>query len=214
MFNAMNENEIKIATKLINHGLSKAAGSLGQVLNSPIDIKAIDFSIVHLKDVPQFCHKSGERIHILNTKLIGELKGISHLILSEAEVNKIHKACLPQSILDSDNAESNTLKTELLTEIDNIVAASAITEFANFLDLRMHGGVPSLKVMPADEVNSYIQEGSATLSSMIQFKAYIHGPELDIIPDFVWLIEEKFTNKIQDFAESADVEKLDNLKNI
>ena len=101
----------------------------------------------------------------------------------------------------------------MLTEIDHIVAASAITEFANYLNIKMYGGVPSLLVMDGDSVNEYMMNEADSLSSLIQFKAYIHGPELDIIPDFVWLMEESFIAEIKTFAENADDEQLDKLLN-
>lgn len=213
MFSKMNDHEIEIATKLINHGLGQGAGSLQQMLNSPIDIDAIDFNIVNMPKEAKFSSKVGSKIHVLNTQLIGEIKGICHLVLSEDEVNKVHKACLPESIITSQSEEHITLKNELLTEIDNIVAASAITEFANYLNIKMYGGVPSLLVMDGDSVNEYMMNEADSLSSLIQFKAYIHGPELDIIPDFVWLMEESFIAEIKTFAENADDEQLDKLLN-
>lgn len=204
----MNAKEEKVATRLINYGLQKAASSLEQVLNSPISIKAIDFAIVDVKDVPKFHSKSGPDTYVLTTKLVGSLNGICHMILSKSEVGKVHAACLPENIIQSDSDEHKMLKRELLTEIDNIVAAAAITQFSDFLKLSMFGGVPGLQITHADKVDDYIRSESNDLDALIHFKAYIHGPELDIIPDFVWLIEEKFMEKVRELASSPAAAEL------
>ena len=134
------------------------------------------------------------------TELKGQLKGTSHLIFSEDEVTKIYKACLPPNIINDDSAESKMMKMGFLSEIDNMVAAAVITEFSNFLGLDLFGHVPSLQVMSSREVNEFLEKESGEFDSVIHFKANFHGIELNISPDFIWIFQDKFVERIKEVA--------------
>ncbi len=196
MLNNFDKNELEVATKLIFDGLSMAKASMEQILQSPITIKKIDYSDED-KELPTFDANSGHEVHLIRTELIGELKGISHLIFTEEDVNRICKACLPGNVLDDDSPESQMMKMGFLTEIDNMVAAAVITEFSNFLGLDIFGHVPSLHVMKSNEVNDYLAKESTDIDSIIHFKAIFHGTELDISPDFVWIFQNELVQKIK-----------------
>ena len=200
MVEKFSETEMKIATDLINKGLERAAVSLKMILNSAIEITNIDFDIEVLDNEPQYSSKKDNEVHVLRTELAGDLKGICHLIYASEEIHKIYSKCLPESVLSANSPDSEMMKLELLKEIDNIMAASVITEFANSLDVGIYGKVPSLHIMEAVEVNKYIQEESESLSPLIHFSSVFHTDDIDIKSDFVWLLEEDFIQKIKNLA--------------
>lgn len=195
MLRNLKDNELEVATKLIFDGLSMAKASMEQILQSPITINKIDYGSEDKET--SFYSKTCDRVHLIKTELKGELKGTSHLIFSENEVTKIYEACLPEKILKDDSPASKMMKLGFLTEIDNMVAAAVITEFANFLNLDIYGHVPSLQVMKAGEVNSYIKSESTGYDAIFHFKAIFHGSELDISPDFVWVFQSEFVDKLK-----------------
>ncbi len=197
MLKNLKDNEIAAATKLIFDGLSMAKLSMEQILQSPISIERIDYGDEKQKS-PEFAQKTDENVHLIKTELKGELKGTSYLIFTEDDVTKIFKACLPPNILEDESDSSKMMKMGFLTEIDNMVAAAVITEFANFLGLEIYGHVPSLQVMTAGEVNEYMTKEADELDSVIHFKAIFSGTELDIAPDFVWVFHDKFVDKIKE----------------
>lgn len=200
MIDKLTEKEMSVAVELVNKGLNRAAVSLKMILNSSIEVSNIDFDIQVLNDEPQYSSKEDSEIHILRTELAGEMKGVCHLVFTSEEVNKIYHKCLPESVINSDKEDSQVMRLELLKEIDNIMAASVITEFANGLDVGIYGNVPSLHVMEASEVNKYIHMESMKLSPLIQFSSVFHTDDVDIKSDFVWLLEEAFINKIKNLA--------------
>ncbi|MEM9325113.1 MAG: hypothetical protein AAGA85_05640 [Bacteroidota bacterium] len=196
MLNNFDKNEMEVATKLIFDGLSMAKASMEQILQSPITIKKIDYSDEN-KELPTFDANAAQEVHLIRTELIGDLKGISHLIFTEDDVHRICAACLPGNVLEDDSPESQMMKMGFLTEIDNMVAAAVITEFSNFLGLDIFGHVPSLHVMKSNEVNDYLAKESTDIDSIIHFKAIFHGAELDISPDFVWIFQNELVEKIK-----------------
>jgi len=198
MISDLNEDELKVATKLIFEGLSMAKASMEQVLQSPISIEQIEYGTSDL-DIDRFGGDDSE-VHVIKTALMGELKGTSHLIFSENEVNKLYQSCLPPKIANDDSNESAIMKLGFLTEIDNMVSAAVITEFSNFLGVEIYGNVPSLKVIKANELNNYLTNESSEFEQIIHFKAVFEGKELDISPDFIWVFHNKFVDKIKDLV--------------
>lgn len=196
MMEHLNENEIKVATKLIFDGLSMAKSSMEQILQSPITMEKVHYDSSEKRNYTE----ADGNVHLIKTDLMGDLKGTSHLVFSEAEVNKLYKACLPESVVFDDSNESRIMKLGFLSEIDNMVAAAVITEFSNFLGIEIYGQVPSLKVLEAAKVNDYLEEESKGFDSVVHFKAVFEGKELDISPDFVWVFQNKFVDKIKDIV--------------
>ena len=198
MLEHLNEDELKVATKLIFEGLSMAKASMEQILQSPISIEKIEYGTSDM-DLAKFGTDESE-VHVIKTELMGELKGTSHLIFSENEVTKLYQSCLPPNVANDDSSESTIMKLGFLTEIDNMVSAAVITEFSNHLGVEMYGNVPSLKVIKASELSSYLDEESSELEQIIHFKAVFEGKELDISPDFIWVFHNKFVDRIKDLV--------------
>lgn len=196
MLENLEENEVQVATKLIFDGLSMAKASMEMILQSPITLKKIDYGDPD-HETPHFESKSAHKVHLVKTELKGELKGSCHLIFSDDDVDRINKACLPENVINDDSSQSKMMKMAFLTEIDNMVSAAVITEFANFLGLEIFGHVPSLHLMESTEVNNFLKSETSDFDSIIHFKAIFHGKELDISPDFVWIFNEKFVDKIK-----------------
>ena len=194
----LNDTEMKVATKLIFDGLSMAKVSMEQILQSPVSIEKIDYVSADL-ETSRFGGPDQD-VHLIKTELMGELKGTSHLIFSQKEVNKLYEACLPEKIAKDNSNESMIMKLGFLTEIDNMVSAAVITEFSNSLGLEIYGNVPSLKVLKVTELNDFIVKESSEFESIIHFKAVFHGKELDICPDFIWVFHNKFVDKIKALA--------------
>ncbi len=161
-------------------------------------MEKIDYSDTVSVPLPKFLEIDHQSVHAIKTELKGELKGTSHLIFREDEVAQIYKTCLPAQILESDSPESSMMKMGFLTEIDNMMAAAVITEFSNFLGLEIYGHVPTLTVLDSGEVNDYLKKESGEFDSIIHFKAIFQGVELDISPDFVWIFQEEFVDKIKE----------------
>ena len=195
MLENLNHAELEVATKLIFDGLTMAKSTMEMVLQSPISLEKVDYGST--ANYHSVFEKKCENVHMIKTELKGELKGISHLIFSEEEVSKIYKACLPGSVIESNSPESEMMKLGFLTEIDNMVAAAVITELANVLNVEIYGHVPSLQIIPASEVDAFLHDESSDFDSIIHFKANFQGTELEISPDFIWVFQHEFMDRIK-----------------
>ncbi|XOV91671.1 MAG: hypothetical protein ACFHWX_15840 [Bacteroidota bacterium] len=199
MLSTLSPGEIEAATNLMSGGFTMAKSSMEQILQSPIDLKKVDYSI-EIQEVPKINPKTGDKLHLIKTELKGQLTGSCFLVLSEDEVDRINAACLPEELLSDKSEESEVMKLAFLKEIDNMVAAAAVTEFSNILDLELFGDVPLAYLLDKDEANEYLLNESKIHKTIIHFKAIFHGEELGISPDFIWMFSDKFVDKIKKIA--------------
>lgn len=208
MFNNLTERENSATEKLLKFGLSKAAMAFKSILRTEAALTGIESDLGPNGEVPQYSTKSDGKTHLLKTELVGDVKGICHLIFSEVEVQKLQNAGLPEEVLMNNNPETRLMKLEYLTEIDNMVAGAVVTQLANFLNLEIYGNVPSLHVMQADEVNKYIKAESGVSDAKVEFRAAFDIPELGVKPEFVWLLQESFVDKVKENTDTVLAKEL------
>jgi chemotaxis protein CheY-P-specific phosphatase CheC len=199
MMKDLTPQEIDVARKIISAGLVKSAESLSFFMNETISLK--DFDAEKNLDNPplELGKKDESNIHLLTTKVIGEMKGICCLIFSEEEADHLRKAALPQEILDSPEMMEE-MSDGIMLEVDNIISASVITQFSNLLKVKIHGGVPDLKKVTFKEMEDYISSEVNNELYLISFKTSFESSKAQFNPEFVWLFDNTFIDNIKKYA--------------
>lgn len=208
MFSDLTDKEKGVAERLMKFGLAKGALSLEMMVGSPVVMKSIDVGIPNVGGLNQYTKKEAQKLYLLKTDLVGDLKGFCHLIFSDDDVQKIQKKCLPEDIMAGNNSQSRLMKLEFMTEIDNMVAGAVVTQLANYLNLEVYGNVPILTTMQADETNAFIDGESKEASAGHVMKTVFHLPEMNVFAEFVWLFQDKFEEMIKEFAKSEKASEL------
>ena len=143
--------------------------------------------------------KNESNIHLLTTKVIGELKGVCCLIFSEEEADHLRSAALPPEILNSPEMMAE-MSDGIMLEVDNIISASVITQFSNLLKVKIHGGVPDLKKVNHEEMESFISNEIDNELYLISFKTSFESSKVAFNPEFVWLFDTAFIDSIKKYA--------------
>jgi hypothetical protein len=131
----LNNFELELAEKIINIGLAKASDSMAFFTKEKVLLNSLEVTLKEMSVIESFSQKDqGDQIAILSTELIGELTGICFLIFSEMDCQKIEEVCLPEQFRSA-VMNSTEMLDALLLEMDNIIAASVITQLI-FLSLR------------------------------------------------------------------------------
>jgi chemotaxis protein CheY-P-specific phosphatase CheC len=199
MMKNLTSQEIDVAKTIISAGLVKSAESLSFFMNETITLKDFDAE-KHLNNPPLELNKKDEsNIHLLTTKVIGEMKGICCLIFSEEEADHLRKAALPQEILDSPEMMEE-MSDGIMLEVDNIISASVITQFSNLLKVKIHGGVPSLKKVTSKEMEEFISGEVDQELYLISFKTSFESSKANFNPEFVWLFDNTFIDCIKNYT--------------
>ena len=100
----------------------------------------------------------------------------------------------------------------LLLEMDNIIAASVITQFSNIFKFKVHGGVPGIKRIKVSELTPTVKNMSKNPSYLLYFKSNFNTYSMNINPEFVWLLDDNFINGVKKIAsDQSAIESLNRL---
>lgn len=200
----MDINEQKTANEIVNLGLKKAAESMAFFTKESVRIEAEDVKRESISKIDEiFACRTDELQFVLTTEIKGELSGICYLIFSEAEVERILGVALPESIR-SVPEKLQVMGDAILLEMDNIIVASVVTQFSNSFNYKMYGDVPRLSKATCDELKKLMKEENTGKEHFIYFKSEMHTEKLDISPDFVWMLDDKFMDGVKDIAQNMD----------
>jgi chemotaxis protein CheY-P-specific phosphatase CheC len=196
----MELKEKNIANEIVNLGLQKAAESMAFFTKEKVEIKGIDVTQEKIEKIDEvFPCESNELKYVLTTEVKGDLKGVCYLIFSEIEVQKILGVSLPTSILE-DPEKLAVMGDAILLEMDNIIVASVITQFSNSFKYKMHGAVPRLSKEDCQGFKTLMKAENAGRKQFVYFKSALHTKELDISPDFLWVLDENFMEGVKAYA--------------
>ena len=198
-----NTQEMQTARNIISAGLVKAAESLSFFMNETITLNEVDqddqFS-VHTIEIEK---KNQSNIHLMITKVIGELNGVCCLIFSEEEADQLRNTALPPEVLNSPEMMAE-MSDGIMLEVDNIISASVITQFSNMLKVKIYGGVPALRKVDSVELENYLQNEINNELYLISFKTKFKSSHVSFAPEFIWLFDNTFVESIKKFSATAE----------
>ena len=207
----LNKVELDITKEIINIGLSKAADSLSFFIREKVLIKLIDIKFNSQNYSPISKKNDAQKSYVLTTYIRGDISGKSLLVFNESEVEKLIDANLPDSI-KSNPVEKVNMTDAILLEVDNIITASVITQFANILQCKLYGDVPTLNVIPEKELNQYLNETNPHKLNIMYFNSQFITNHLDISPEFIWLMDDSFYTGVKNVV--SDEKKLELLQKL
>lgn len=185
------------AEQIINSGLIKAAQSMAFFTRSNVSIESIDFQIKPITKIHDLLNLADDQLlYSLKTNIIGDISGVCYLIFDQNEVNEIVSIGLPKSILE-DPEKCAEMTDAILLEMDNIIVASVVSELANALGCKIFGDVPSLEKMTKEILKEYLFEASNSLDKAIYFKSDFKNEGAKINPEFIWLLDDNYLQRIQ-----------------
>ena len=189
----MEIKEQEIANEIVNLGLKKAAESMAFFTKEKVELTGINVKREGLSKIDEvFPCETNELKYVLTTEIMGDLQGICYLIFSEQEVQKILGVSLPKSILE-DAEKLAVMSDAILLEMDNIIVASVVTQFSN-------SDVPRLSKADCHGFKDLMKSENAGREQFIYFKSAMHTKELDICPDFLWVLDENFMEGVKNYV--------------
>jgi chemotaxis protein CheY-P-specific phosphatase CheC len=199
--NVLTKDQKKHAKELISAGLQKAAESLSFFMNEKIELDTSDDRCLDC-DPLDLDRKGQENIHLLITKVVGEIQGVCCLIFSAHEADHLRNVALPDEIKNSPEMMAE-MSDGILLEVDNIISASVITHFSNALKVKIHGDVPALKVVTYNEMIDFLREEISDKLYLVSFKTSFSSSNVQFKPEFLWLFEANFIDAVTKYHETA-----------
>lgn len=199
----LNEVEFDIAREFINIGLAKAADSMSIFVKDKIWIRSFGVQLQQLQEITQISEKDGELLVVLKTELQGDVGGVCFLIFNTDDVKKISEVSLPKSVLE-DPVKAKEMTKAFLMELDNIVSAAVVTQFANILTLKVHGGIPAYSEYSSHEIDDELRKEISQGSSLLFARVNLGVEGTSLSPEFIWVLDEEFVLKVRSFIAEKD----------
>lgn len=186
--------ENKILQEIIHKGYSRAATSFSSMLGHKVHIDNNRIDLLKNKNELAELFINRNNLHLVETSVIGALIGESYLLFTREEEEAICKMC--RSAFGNENYMENEL---ILKEIDNILSAAVITEFANTLGIRIYGDVPHLFLVDNNEgFKEAIFKAESKDDYFILANAnFVFDGLVSICPVFLWRFEKKLEGFIE-----------------
>lgn len=194
-----NQKEMQAARNIISAGLVKAAESLSFFMNETITLNEFDQEESLSVNAIEIEKKNQSNIHLMITKVIGELNGVCCLIFSEEEADQLRNTALPPEVLNSPEMMAE-MSDGIMLEVDNIISASVITQFSNLLKVKIYGGVPALRKVDSTELEKYLQEEINNELYLVSFKTKFKSSHVSFAPEFIWLFDNTFVESIKNYS--------------
>lgn len=194
-----NQKEMQAARNIISAGLVKAAESLSFFMNETITLNEFDQEESLSVNAIEIEKKNQSNIHLMITKVIGELNGVCCLIFSEEEADQLRNTALPPEVLNSPEMMAE-MSDGIMLEVDNIISASVITQFSNLLKVKIYGGVPALRKVDSTELEKYLQEEINNQMYLVSFKTKFKSSHVSFAPEFIWLFDNTFVESIKNYS--------------
>ena len=191
-----NKIEMQMAESIINQGLSSAAETLSFFMKEPIVVEQIGVNNLGIADKTPLKLECTGKAYLLTTEVVGDLEGFCCLVFTEKEAEMLQKAALPPEVIN-DPVLFETMKDAILLEVDNIIAAAVITQFANLLKRKMHGSVPKLSSIDSSTFETFIQNRLNDQSHVINFKTNFLAKGKTFSPMFLWFMNKSFIDDIK-----------------
>lgn len=195
----LNQKEMQAARNIISAGLVKAAESLSFFMNETITLNEFDQEESLSVNAIEIEKKNQSNIHLMITKVIGELNGVCCLIFSEEEADQLRNTALPPEVLNSPEMMAE-MGDGIMLEVDNIISASVITQFSNLLKVKIYGGVPALRKVDSTELEKYLQEEINNEMYLVSFKTKFKSSHVSFAPEFIWLFDNTFVESIKNYS--------------
>lgn len=179
----------EVASGLISQGYIRAASSFSTLVKQNIVINnELVFSYKEWGIMKEAIEVDSNSTIIL-TEIIGDISGQSYLIFTEEEKSGICQRCLQAFGI---NGNSHLHDEVIIKEVDNILSAAVITEFSNFLNIKIFGDVP--KLVTKDEFYHGIKEDEIFLLSNAQL---MFEDQEEFNPKFLWRLNSQFIDLVR-----------------
>jgi chemotaxis protein CheY-P-specific phosphatase CheC len=191
----LNTNERKIAQIIIKLGLDEAAKSL-QFFTMAETRQELDGELSTTGSVSSaILARKTQPIFLLTTKLEGELRGIAYLLFTQEEVDALMRIRYADQLWDQ--AKFQRKRDGLILEIDNIITASVMSQFANHFGYNTYGGTPRLDIISNQQLAETIEQGIRNNEFTLEFNAKLVSEGVNINANFVWFLDKSFIEGIK-----------------
>lgn len=176
--------------ELVKKGLERSCESLSFFLKEKVGLETLRFSDERVSLSSVLEEFRGKDI-ILYSEILGQIQGQCYFLLEQKEADLLFQKNFTAT---NNEMTRKPIYEGFLLELDNIITASVVTEFANNLQLKIFGGVPSIIYNEEKDRLDETLKKTDKEPYFINFKCRYSIQGAEFSPMFFWFLEPKFTD--------------------
>ena len=172
---------------VLKSGLSHAVTSIAS-MTGLTPMYSLVMSQVVEKKLPSLMFHTGKEHTVISTPLIGDIEGMSYLILNPYDQDYVSQ---------HRTVQTERLRESFTREICNIISANVVSHLSANLSCQLYGGVPQIEILQAGEkISAFLDKSVATFD-----RCYVSIAEIGFEEDpfahplFIWVLDEKYLAK-------------------
>jgi len=197
----LSAQELQLAKDTAKIALANAARSLGTMLKEDIDLINFELDIANSPNL-RYELKNSERFFVLETEVIGQMQAHTYLIFSQENALQICKSLLPANLLGSEE-----MRTAMLLEIDNILAASVVSKFSDILKKDITGHVPKISQLSKKDLEGSLSNFPKQNQIDFSFKVDFVSKKTDVATEFFCFFTNNLKKTVVEQAQQSDTQE-------
>lgn len=197
------QEEAKLIKDTAEIALANAAKSFSKMLKDGVTLQHLALNLSP-SDTLHSLSLNEEKYYVLRTDVVGQMKAKSFLIFSDENANKTCQALLPKSLIG--NPE---MREAMLLEVDNILAASVVTKYADILNRKINGHVPEIQTYTPMMLTQIIPTEMANRMDF-SFRVNFEAQKTGIHAEFVCFFTEMFALTISERTPLSETSEMVN----
>ncbi|MBC2715471.1 MAG: hypothetical protein HF978_09190 [Desulfobacteraceae bacterium] len=190
----ISKRDIDAVSELVNIGMGKGADMLNKLLESHIILKAPVIKLVKKTELKRELQQYvDQELFAVQMGFSGDFSGDAKLVFSHDCANKLVHALMGVGV-DLDIDEMDSLRTETLNEVGNIVINSIIGTISNELQFKMKFSIPSC--MQGNYDNIITRDISGVHEGILHARVHFIVAELEIEGDMVMFLGMESLRKL------------------
>lgn len=189
-------NELEVVDDLIQSAFLNSAAAFSKFINKKVTIQAV--VVDHSDKISVTTADENKSMYVLLSQLKGDLRGKCYLNFSPSQAKEFFRICLSPEYAKSDN-----MNAAILMELDNILTAAVVSIIANRLQINTFAYIPHLLRITTQQLAVLIANDYEEDNLILHFKTIFKIDDVDLSPEFIWIVEKKLINIILDSAHNS-----------
>lgn len=204
-------SEREVAKELLNIGLANSADSFSGTIQEKVLMEKLTFNYRTNPRDFRYPNLRGEEGLVFKSEIKGDIPGVSFLIFDKMAIENIGSHILPPSMKSLPEEELPEMREALLSELDNIVTASMVSQLANYFNSFMYGAVPQMEKLAGRQFQTLLKREGANFRPNVMVSTHFYSVSNPVGPRFVWFFNDDFIRSVKKLTSTKGVYALESV---
>lgn len=195
--NEENNLQLEVTREMIEDSLERAVRSMERMLKIRVQADLKGFGDGPIDYIPEYDSQAKEKFHLVKVIFDGDIEGAFYFIVDGNEVDLINRVCLPEIFKSETGITDETMSHGFMSEIENVIASLTLKVISEYMGVEVLGQVPIIQIVEGQDLNQFLRKENKSMNTAFHVKSVLRGVVVSISPYFIWMLDQKFIEKLR-----------------